>query len=613
MPTTFSATEWSTWFRFCGSLCGMVAAVFDFGSAARGLLHVTSGIYRAREIEARVRREASALLGREAPGARERAASNAALTEGQARAGTGRRRNILFITVDQQRHDALGVTGGRVARTPTLDALGRDGIVFDRAHVHNVVCMPSRATMLTGQYPRTHGVIANGISLPDDAPSVADYLRRMAGYRTALVGKAHFDPHLDPLLRFRENRMAADGSTGPWRGFEHVELATHGPLGGHHYAAWLRERHPGEVAGFGGVLTGAVGGETGAPEVARNGVAREHYHTDWVADRTIAWLRSLPADAPFFCWMSFPDPHHPFDPPIDEVRRRLQWRDVPLPEGRPTTRARIEAALDRKPAHWRAYWEGTYRNPEGGPITVVPGRLTEDQLREMTAMIHVENELIDDAIGRLLGWLRERGLEDTTDIIYTSDHGELQGDHGLFFKGPYHVDALLRVPLLWRPAPLASVAPAVIRSPVGNADLAPTFCAIAGLPPAPWMEGEVLPSSVETGRSRAVITTFDSQFTKGGMHLRTIFRDNMLCTMYEPSTHDQGGAFPLYWAVWGRTSTIPRYNGSEGELYDCAADPHQHENLWRDPARRRQRDELLAELRATLPPLARRLPVSAPT
>src|SRR5690606_24916652 len=133
------------------------------------------------------------------------------------------RRSILFITTDQQRYDSLGVTGNRFTRTPVVDALASAGILYHRAHVQNVVCMPSRATMLTGQHPLTHGVVANGVALPEDAPSVAAVLRD-AGYRTALIGKAHFDPHLDPFLRFPENRRAAERTTTPWRGFEHVEL-----------------------------------------------------------------------------------------------------------------------------------------------------------------------------------------------------------------------------------------------------------------------------------------------------------------------------------------------------------------------------------------------------
>ena len=85
-------------------------------------------------------------------------------------------RNILFITTDQQRYDSLGCTGGQIARTPVVDALAADGILYHRAHNQNTVCMPSRSTMVTGQYVRTHGVVANGIPLPDDAPSVAAWL-----------------------------------------------------------------------------------------------------------------------------------------------------------------------------------------------------------------------------------------------------------------------------------------------------------------------------------------------------------------------------------------------------------------------------------------------------
>lgn len=99
-------------------------------------------------------------------------------------------RKILFITTDQQRFDALGCNGGTYARTPTIDALAANGIVFDRAHPQNVVCMPSRSTMLTGQHVSTHGVWMNGVPLPEDAPSIARTLHD-AGYATALIGKAH--------------------------------------------------------------------------------------------------------------------------------------------------------------------------------------------------------------------------------------------------------------------------------------------------------------------------------------------------------------------------------------------------------------------------------------
>ncbi|MEK7295970.1 MAG: sulfatase-like hydrolase/transferase, partial [Actinomycetota bacterium] len=209
-------------------------------------------------------------------------------------------RKILFITTDQQRYDALGCNGGTIARTPTIDALSAQGITFDRAHPQNVVCMPSRSTMLTGQHVSTHGVWMNGVPLPAGAPSIAVDLRKV-GYSTALIGKAHFEPLLDPFLRFTENRMGTNGvfteldemTHDPHRGFDHMELATHGAVGPLHYSRWLRENHPEAVGGFYQVLdhelqvNAAGGGDSGAPQVKFNPINREWYHTDWVANQTI--------------------------------------------------------------------------------------------------------------------------------------------------------------------------------------------------------------------------------------------------------------------------------------------------------------------------------------
>jgi arylsulfatase A-like enzyme len=447
-----------------------------------------------------------------------------------------------------------------------------------------------------------------------DGPNVAALLHE-SGYHTALIGKAHFDPHLDPLLRFGENQLAARGSTGPWRGFAHVELATHGPVGGHHYADWLWSTHPENVAGFAAVLTGGGGGETGAPEVKHNPIPRERYHTDWIADRAIAHLRERPVDEPFFAWVSFPDPHHPFDPPLAEVKKRApDFRDRTLPSGRPRSRDEARAALAKKPRHWLDWYDGRFLNPEGGPINFRPATLSDDQLREVDAMIQVENELIDDAVGRIVAFLVERGLDEHTDIFFTSDHGELQGDHGLLFKGPYHVTSLLHVPFVWRPAPahVPQHAPCTIEAPVGHVDLAPTFLSIAGVAVHPDMQGTPLPTDTAAQRER-VITTFDSNFAKIGMHLRTVYRDGFICTSYLPSD-DEGGRFALYDRVWLKGSQAPRYEGSEGELYDLKNDPLQRENLWSDPSRRTLRDDLRDDLFAHMPAKrARPLPFDAPT
>src|SRR5829696_1845537 len=126
-------------------------------------------------------------------------------------------RNILFVTTDQQRYDSLGCNGGQIACTPVADRLAAQGINYRRADNQNTVCMPARSTMLTGQYVRTHGVVANGIPLPEDAPSVAAYLKEHAGYRTALLGKAHFEPGFDLHGQWAENFMADRDLTGPYR------------------------------------------------------------------------------------------------------------------------------------------------------------------------------------------------------------------------------------------------------------------------------------------------------------------------------------------------------------------------------------------------------------
>ncbi len=503
-------------------------------------------------------------------------------------------RNILFVTTDQQRFDSLGCNGGKVARTPVADRLATSGVNYMRAMNQNVVCMPSRSTMITGQYPRTHGVYANGVPLPADAPSVAAYLNQH-GYRTALLGKAHFEPGMDLEGKWPENRLAREGSTGPHRGFEHLELAMHGPLPLWHYGVWVRSKPGHHERDFYQLfdadgLNSAGGGDTGACQVKVNPVPRELYHTDWVADRAIAWLDTLGADEDWFCWMSFPDPHHPWDPPASELGR-VRWQDLDLPEGHPGSPETCRHVLEQKPRHWLAYYEGTHSNLEGGPADFVPAAMSHDQVREVNAMTHIENELIDEALGRVLNRIEARGWGQDTDVFFTTDHGELQGDFGLLFKGPYHCDALMRVPLIWRPAPSAGLTPCVVTDPVGLLDLAPTFCEIAGLPVPTRMEGNSLPSSDNSGRER-VITEWESQFETEDLHLRSLYRDGWVVTEY-----GEGGG----------------YDGTEGELYDLVDDPHQWVNRWADRVKRSFRDELLADLHEHLPsPREPRLSVEAP-
>ena len=495
-------------------------------------------------------------------------------------------RKILFITTDQMRFDAIGVNGQKIARTPAIDALARDGINYTRCHAQNVVCMPARATMITGQYVTTHGVWMNGVPLPVDAPSVARLLKEKKNYRTALIGKAHFEPFLDLKLQFEENRMGVQGTFGPHRGFDHMELAAHGARGPLHYSRWLMQNHPNVADMFYPVLgpnltQNSYGeGDTKAIQTKHNNCPRDLYHTDWVADRTIAYLNSLDPNEDWFVWMSFPDPHHPWDPPESEIHRH-NWRDLPIPTGYPGSREKIEAILSGKPRHWREWWAGERVTCYEAPPDFVPATLTTDQLREIDALTHVKNELIDEAVAKVMAAIKLRGWESDTDVLFTTDHGEFQGDFGLLFKGPHHVTSLMHLPLIWRPAPNAKVAPATLEAPVGQVDFAPTFCEIAGVAPGNWMEGKSLPKNALAADERdTAFTEWDSEHNGISISLRTLFRDNWIVTAY------------------GKSSI---YEGTEGELYDLHNDPLQWRNLWDEPAAQPLKKELLAELRETAP------------
>ncbi len=434
----------------------------------------------------------------------------------------------------------------------------------------------------------------NGVALAPDAPSVAAELHD-AGYKTALIGKAHFEPFLDPFGLFIENQLASlqlptiddawpNGRRGPHRGFDHLEFATHGAVGPLHYAKWLFATHPEMVGEYFAPLDGELnvsavgGGDSGAPQVKLNSIPREWYHTDWVAERTIAWLKSLSSDDDWFCWMSFPDPHHPWDPPASEISR-VPWRDVDLPENYPESAEQRESLLDQKARHWRAWYDGRVVSNYEAPAKWVPATLTANQVREVNALNAVEVELIDEAVGRVLSEVDALGWTNDLDVFFTTDHGELQGDFGLLFKGPYHVDALMRLPLIWRPAPVAQVTPAVVDAPVNLVSLASTFMSIAGLATPSWVEGTALPVSNDDARERhfeASITEWDSALFGVDVHVRTVVTSQYLYSEYQRGT---------------------MHDGTEGELYVLADDPLQRVNRFDDPALASARSELSERLR----------------
>jgi len=266
---------------------------------------------------------------------------------------------------------------------------------------------------------------------------------------------------------------------------------------------------------------------------------------------------------------------------IQDALNALAGAKFKLVVGYPGSREKIEQILGEKPRHWREWWAGERVTCYEAPPDWVPATLTTDQLREIDARTHVKNELIDEAVARVMAKIEARGWDGDTDVIFTTDHGEFQGDFGLLFKGPHHVESLMRLPLIWRPAPNAKVAPAALAAPVGQVDLAPTFCRIAGVDAGDWMEGASLPLSAAEAKGReAVFTEWDSEHDGVTISLRTLARDNWIVTAY------------------GKSSI---YDGTEGELYDLANDPLQWENLWDDPQRQTLKRDLIADLYDNLP------------
>ena len=284
-------------------------------------------------------------------------------------------RKILFITTDQQRYDSLGCNGGTIARTPVVDGLAAEGINYRRAYNQNTVCMPARSTMLTGQYVRTHGVVANGIPLPGRRAVASP---RTCTTRPATAPRCSARPTSSPAsTRRTSGEENARVATRRHRSVARLRARRAGDARGRrgatvrsqHYGRWLDREPPRAPARASPACSQAEpGGDTGAPETKNNPIPREWYHTDWVADRTIAYLDSLAADEPTgSCGCRSPTRT------TRGTRRRrsctgCNWRDLDLPPGHPGSRRGDPRACSRRSrAHWLGYWEGTFVNMRGRP------------------------------------------------------------------------------------------------------------------------------------------------------------------------------------------------------------------------------------------------------
>lgn len=475
------------------------------------------------------------------------------------------RPNILIFCVDEQRGDHLGCMGHPHVQTPNLDRLASEGTLFRNCFSSSPVCMPARATMLTGLTNRASGVYTNGIHLDETIPTLPGILAD-AGYRTHAVGKLHHKiwggrtiaPDEDTSLN-PERRIYWDWP-GHWEGKHYKEFPdnyygyqTLDVCNGHvnyaygDYVTWLEKAHPGAYEGY--------RYRHDHPKALT--IDPELHYNHWIADRTIAFIRDHISAAsclvtgdgeqvsgvgcregsaqPFYIWCSFPDPHEPF-------AAVQKWADVytdleiSLPEHS------VQLSRDNHCDALRQLGVGQ---------EVFDPDWTRACIRQTYGMI----SHIDEQIGRVLDALDETGQVHNTVVMFISDHGDQLGEHGLFYKGIFPFNAHAHIPFIAK-VPGCQHAGNIIEDVVSQLDLVPTVLDLAGVPhpddtlraahcdepgtvPEPALPGEALTPVLKHGvppfRKNALI---ELDWVKGpfrALQMRSLVTNNYKLVYYAPT------------------------------------------------------------------------------
>lgn len=346
--------------------------------------------------------------------------------------------NILLITTDQHRLDSIGCYGNPDIRTPHLDSIASEGFRVDNMFVAAPVCAPNRASLVTGRMPSVHGVRVNGIPLPKKELTLMEYLRRN-NYQTFAAGKMHFGPQwhfppegqtmVDPDPNLGIDPQPSEDSF-PWYGLEQARLTEDHRIGP--YGDYLKSH------GF-DVLTENHSANYPQSSLTPSPFPRQLHQSAWITDEALSFLENRENERPFFLWASYVHPHHPFNPPrpYDTL---YNPSEMPLPKQNP---------------HEYGQWPEAYiikREAHGdGHEAVGMSKFTSRNWQEIKANYYGMISDIDDHLGRLFQELKMKGLWDDTVVLFTSDHGELLGDHGLLFKGAFW-DCITRVPCIVKPA-----------------------------------------------------------------------------------------------------------------------------------------------------------------
>ncbi|MCC7354850.1 MAG: sulfatase-like hydrolase/transferase [Anaerolineae bacterium] len=461
--------------------------------------------------------------------------------------------NIVIIMTDQQRADASAREGFPLDTTPFLDSLARSGVWFNRAYTSAPVCAPARISMLTGRYPSAHRIRKNrAIHLASYDRDLIDVLREQ-GYATALAGKNH--SHLKPERLDHWFELSHEGGRGEGRTAD--EMA---------FDQWLT------------VLNHGVSREPTPFPLECQGPYRA------VTDSQ-AWIRSLQG-RPFFLWLSFAEPHSPYQVP------EPYFSLFPI-ETLPPMRVGKEA-LAQKGFKWE--WTkhiGTQAYPNYDAL-----------LPRMRANYFGMMRLIDDQVRRFVAFLEAEGLRDNTLIVFVSDHGDFAGDYGLMRKGPEMPEVLMRVPTFVT-GPGVKPSPSPHPAHVSMVDIMPTLCEAAGIP---------LPDGVQ-GRSLWPLLTGDDypaeEFAAvyaeqgfGGLHYTESdppVPDNGFIigprglSFDELNSHSQSGTMVMLRE--GNWKLLFDMQG-RGQLYNLARDPLEMGNLYGKAEHAETQNRMLAELLA---------------
>jgi arylsulfatase A-like enzyme len=477
------------------------------------------------------------------------------------------RPNILLITSDQHRADHLGLLGTPGFNTPNFDRMAREGVHFNRAYTPCPICTPCRVSLLTGQYPSRHGAYSIGVSLDPFPTTTLPAVLGDAGYHTALFGKHHFvrrDDELEHITGIK-NPPADFWKTwnGPYVGFQEFQANTGHTINnlpeahyrqflevsGQDYKQWFPQYRDEEYDYF----------KTGPWAIPP-----ELHDSSWVAQVTNDYLhRHADDEQPWFCWASFQDPHEPFVCPEP-------WYSQVDDDALQTYPEHQDGEFDDRHEIYRRMHERDFGPLDDGnrmpSCFGEPERPVRDSLRATAGMVN----FLDDRLGAIFKTLEETGQLDNTLIVYTTDHGEMHGNHGLWGKGCAAYEDVQRIPLLaWAPGLIPATG--TTEALANIVDLPRTFLQFAGVDAPYDMQGAdlspVLRREQETVQDAVVVELRPTQST---LYQTTLVTASHKLVVYRDT--------------------------DEGELYDLARDPNQYRNLWNDADSRDLRDTLMRRL-----------------